>query len=224
MIIIPRTPDLPSLRSVVYSPRELAGLPPISTHSTYRHYPPRCNLLERLPRELQRMVFSELDYQSLIRLSTLNRYFRQTVDPRRMASPLDMAQFVMHAAKDFPQHRPSEKGQDFRPGNFECYICFRVRAPDHFDTFQSQSAYVDNYGQIVRDREPDPRVDRVVLLRRFCIECGVLEGLHAPFDCLTTKTGRDLWVCKCRRIWSKPGCLKCRDCGADCPLRPRRKL
>ncbi|UKZ49323.1 hypothetical protein TrVGV298_003569 [Trichoderma virens] len=181
-------------------------------------------LIERLPQELQRLVFSHLDYQALIHLSTMNRYFHQTINPQRMADPADKAQFVMRAAKDFPQHRPSEKGHDYKPGNFECYICFRVRSPEHFDMLQPQSVYVDVHGHVVRDREPDPRSDRLVMLRRFCISCGVETGIHAPFDCLTTRTGRDLWVCRCRKVWSKPGCLRCPDCQGDCPLRPRRKL
>lgn len=182
------------------------------------------SLIERLPQELQRLVFSHLDYQTLIHLSTMNRYFHQTIDPQGMADPADKAQFVMRAAKDFPQHRPSEKGHDYKPGNFECYVCFRVRSPEHFDMLQPLSVYVDVHGNIVRDREPDPRSDRLVMLRRFCISCGVDTGIHAPFDCLTTRTGRDLWVCRCRKVWSKPGCLRCPDCQGDCPLRPRRKL
>ncbi|KAL6891997.1 hypothetical protein GGI43DRAFT_206642 [Trichoderma evansii] len=182
------------------------------------------SFIERLPPEVQKSVFSYLDYEALIHLSTMNRYFHRTIDPQRMADPTDKAQFIMRAAKDFPQHRPSEKGHDYKPGNFECYICFRVRSPEHFDMLQPQSVYVDIHGQIVRDREPDPRSDRLVNLRRFCISCGVDTGIHAPFDCLTTRTGRDLWVCRCRKVWSKPLCLRCPDCQGDCPLRPRRKL
>lgn len=180
--------------------------------------------IERLPNDLQRKVYSGLDYQSLIHLSTMNRYFHQNIDPQSMADPADKAQFVMRAAKDFPQHRPSEKGHDYKPGNFECYVCFRVRSPEHFDMMQPQHAYVDPHGCLVTDRDPQPGMDRQISLRRFCIECGVREGLHAPFDCLTTRTGRDLWVCKCRRIWAKPGCLRCPDCRGDCPLRPKKKF
>lgn len=180
--------------------------------------------IEQLPRELQQMVFIHLDYQMLIRLSTVNRYFQQIIDPQRMASDADKIQFIMRAAKDFPQHRPSERGHDFRPGNFECYICFRVRSPENFDMLQPQSAFLDLRGCIVQDREPDPRIDVKVMLRRFCIECGVKEGIHASFDCLTTRTGKDLWICNCRKVWSKPGYLRCPDCRGDCPLRPRRKF
>ncbi|XWW92494.1 hypothetical protein V2A60_000417 [Cordyceps javanica] len=180
--------------------------------------------IERLPDNVQSKVYGDLDYQSLIHLSTTNRYFNHTIDPQGMADATDKAQFVMRAAKDFPQHRPSEKGHDYKPGNFECYVCFRVRSPEHFDMLQPQHAYVDHHGRLVTDREPQPGRDRKITLRRFCIECGVKEGLHAPFDCLTTRTGRDLWVCKCRRIWAKPGCLRCPDCRGDCPLRPKKKF
>ncbi|KAH6885954.1 hypothetical protein B0T10DRAFT_530818 [Thelonectria olida] len=178
--------------------------------------------LERLPNELQRLIFSHLDYQSLIYLSTMNRHFHRIVHPQEMADPLDKFQFVMRAAKDFPQHRPSEKGQDHQPGNYECYICFRVRRPEHFDVTQPQSAYVDMLGRVVSEREPGPG-DRLVPMRRFCIECGVKCGLHVPFDCMTTRTGLDLWVCRCKMVWQKPSCLKCPDCGGSCPLRPKRK-
>lgn len=183
----------------------------------------RPSLLEQLPAELQQMVFSSLDYQSLIFLSSTNRFFHRRVDPQALADPSDKLQFVMHAAKDFPQHRPCEKASEYHPGNFECYICFRVRSPDCFDALQAQLAYVDPSGRVVVNREPSPKTDTLVPLRRFCVECGVRTGLHAPADSLTTKTGRELWVCRCWRVWPKPGVLRCPDCGGDCPLRPRKK-
>ncbi|KAF4968436.1 hypothetical protein FZEAL_10394 [Fusarium zealandicum] len=129
------------------------------------------SLLERLPTEVQGIMFSKLDYQSLILLSTVNRHFHCLVDPQRMADPADKFEFVMRAAKDFSQHRPGKKGQDQQPSNFECYICFRVRAPEHFDVFQAPSAFFDPHGRVVSDREPGPG-DRRIYLRRFCIECG----------------------------------------------------
>lgn len=181
------------------------------------------SFIEQLPVELQRMIFTGLDYEALIHLSTTNRYFNNILDPRKMALPEDKLQFVMRAAKDFPQHRPSEKGTEYHPGNFECYICFRVRSPDCFDVHQAQFTYVDRHGQAIRDREASPS-DTLVPLRRFCIECGVRAGLHVPTDNLTTKTGRDLWVCRCWRVWPKPSVLQCPECGGDCPLRPRKKM
>ncbi|KAH7021843.1 hypothetical protein EDB80DRAFT_805311 [Ilyonectria destructans] len=210
MNLLPRQPLGPDVKlPPVYSTPISSSLPSLSRQCQ----PSMPSLLERLPSELQRLVLSNLEYQSLIFLSTMNRHFHRSIDPQEMADPLDKFQFVMRAAKDFPQHRPSEKGQDYQPGNFECYICFRVRAPEHFDTLLPQSTHIDIHGRAVSDRTPGSE-DRLVPLRRFCIECGVKFGLHAPYDCLTTKTGQDLWVCRCR---------KCLDCGGSCPLRPKRK-
>lgn len=175
--------------------------------------------LERLPMKIQNIIFLHLDYQALIFLSTMNSFYKRVIDPASMATSADKFQFVMRAAKDFPQHRPREKSQ----GNFECYICYKIRGPDYFDWLQPQSVFVDEASQIVRDRPPRRGRDREIMLRRFCIECGIKEGLHGPMDCLTTRTGRELWVCHCRQVWEKPNYLRCPQCSGDCPLRPKIK-
>ncbi|KAH6871148.1 hypothetical protein B0T10DRAFT_261967 [Thelonectria olida] len=235
MIVLPRQPPGPEIKlppiypTPLYSPVQPITLLSPGTFSSSSSYslPGQClpsmpSLLERLPNVLQRLVFSNLDYQSLIFLSTVNRHFRRTINPQEMADPLDKFQFVMRAARDFPQHRPIEKGQDHQPGNFECYMCYRVRKPEHFDVLQPQSAYVDVHGRVVSGRELGPG-HRLVPLRRFCIECGIKCGLHVPFGRLATRTGLDLWVCRCRMVWQKPSCVKCPDCGGSCPVRPKRK-
>ncbi|KAI9171876.1 hypothetical protein HJFPF1_01367 [Paramyrothecium foliicola] len=202
MIVLPRMAGFPEPRRRSHGhvivnhkvPRPLCiQVPPVSKPPPTQRAPLMPSLIERLPAEVQQMIFSSLDYQSLIHLSTMNRYFHRRINPQAMANPQDKVAFVMRAVKDFPQHRPTEKGHEYSPGNFECYICFRVRSPDYFDMFQPSSIHVDSYGQIVRDREPRPGFDREVMLRRFCISCGVKEGIHAPFDCMVTRTGRDLW-------------------------------
>ncbi|CAH0056766.1 unnamed protein product [Clonostachys solani] len=177
--------------------------------------------LARLPGEIRRMIFSSLDYHSLIRLSTTSRFFHRTVVPRTLADPLEMLQFVLRAA-NFPQHWPKEKGSNPHPGNFECYICFRIRSPDLFDANQLQQAIIDDQGYVIRGNvSPDTKVVGVSL-RRFCIECGLLAGLHAPSDSLTTKTGVEFWVCKCRKLWPRPAVLMCPVCCDTCPFRLRK--
>lgn len=182
----------------------------------------RASIIERLPAEVREIVFSYLDYQSLIFLSMVNRHFHHSVIPHQIASPLDKFSFIMRAAKDFPQHRSSETRKRHQPGNYECYYCFRVRAPEHFDVLQDTRAYFDPQGRVVSGRCPGPG-DKLVELRRFCIECGIRTGLHQPSDCLETKTGQNLWVCNCRIVWQKPDCLRCPDCSSTCPLRPKKK-
>lgn len=179
--------------------------------------------MERLPGYLQGIIFDLLDYQSLIRLSTMNRHFNRMVDPQRMATTDDKMEFIMRAAREFPQHRPSVKRGNEKPGNFECYVCFRVRSPEHFAMIQPRYAFVDTHGHLVTDRSPIAGIDIQISLRRFCIDCGVLEGLHAPFDAITTHTGLESWVCRCRRMWRNTECLQCPDCRSNCPLRPKQK-
>ncbi|EKJ71317.1 hypothetical protein FPSE_08556 [Fusarium pseudograminearum CS3096] len=182
----------------------------------------RVSMIERLPAEVRDIILSHLDYQSLIFLSMVNQHFHRSVVPQTIASPLDKFSFIMRAAKDFPQHRSSETRNKHQPGNSECYYCFRVRAPEHFDVLQATIAYFDPQGRVVSGRLPGPE-DKPAELRRFCIECGIKTGLHQPSDCLETKTGQNLWVCGCRRVWQKPECLRCPDCSSTCPLRPKKK-
>ncbi|PKS08664.1 hypothetical protein jhhlp_004717 [Lomentospora prolificans] len=159
---------------------------------------------ERLPPELQREIFSYLDYQSLIALSCVNSYLHRTVNPQ--TAPIeDKFAFVMRAENYFPKHFPVVVQGQERPGNFACYICFRVREPVHFDAEQPHSIYVNERGEKVRSLPKATPNDnsnggpasstthRLVTLRRFCIECGVRHGLHAPGDSIFTKLRQELW-------------------------------
>jgi hypothetical protein len=186
------------------------------------HRFPKPSFIERLPRDVQRLIFSHLDYQSLIFLSMTNRHFHLSVDPQRIATQQDKFEFVMRAANNFKKHWPRENKKDRRLGNSECYWCYRVRAPEHFDVLQAKTAYLDPRGRVILDRDARPG-DKPIALRRFCIDCGVKNKLHVPFDCLETKTGQDLWICKCREVWQKPDCLRCPNCLSSCPFTQRRR-
>ncbi|SPO06128.1 uncharacterized protein DNG_08817 [Cephalotrichum gorgonifer] len=238
---LPPLPRPHPMRATMYHalptpPPSLSPSPP----TTYRPMGPdrsyRFNF-ERLPPELQREILSRLDYQSLIALSCTNRYLNQTVDPAHLADPADKFAFVMRAENYFPRHFPVVVQGQERPGNFACYVCFRVRGPAHFDADQPHSIYVNDRGERVDGLAPLRGADgkpsqaralpppgcKLVSLRRFCIECGVRHGLHQPGDSLFTKLRQELWVCRCRMVWQKPTCLKCTRCGGDCPLRAKAK-
>jgi hypothetical protein len=189
-------------------------------------------LFERLPPEIWQDIYSRLDYQSLIRLGRAYRFFQRTVDPQN-APWLDKLAFVMRAEKDFAQHFPRYiQGQE-HPGNFACYRCWRVRVPEYFDVKQPHTVHLDHNGRYIKilddhkDQWPHgkPQGTSVVTLRRFCIECGVRDGIHAPGDLLETRMGQEFWVCSCRTVWPKPSVLKCNDCGTNCPFKAtsRRK-
>uniref|UniRef100_A0A8H7N7C9 F-box domain-containing protein n=1 Tax=Bionectria ochroleuca TaxID=29856 RepID=A0A8H7N7C9_BIOOC len=71
--------------------------------------PGSCSLA-RLPGEIRRMIFSSLDYHSLIRLSTTSQFFHRTVVPQTLADPLEMLQFVGRAM-NFPSTGPRREVQ-----------------------------------------------------------------------------------------------------------------
>jgi hypothetical protein len=219
--------------SLLYAPAPTPSMatPPPRTMSAFR-FP-----FERLPAELRLKILTSLDYPTLLALAQANRFLHQAVNPQAVASLASKFSFVMEAENHFSKHFPGVVQGQEHPGNYACYACFRVRGPAHFDAEQPHTIYVDEKGQRIRE-PPKPQVSaasdgagpegirlsaRAVTLRRFCIECGVREGLHLPGDLLVTKLRQELWVCKCRVVWEKPTCLKCTRCGGDCPLRPRGK-
>jgi hypothetical protein len=184
---------------------------------------------ERLPPEILQRICTSLDYPTLISLSQANSFLQKMADPRAMASPASKFEFVVHAENFYSKHFPTVR--DEHPGNFACYICFRVRDPAYFDAEQPHTIYVDAKGQRIRDRTKQKEVGgegragdaeqsvTTVPLRRFCVECGVEEGLHRPGDLLLTKLQQELWVCKCWVVREKSACLRCPQCGGDCRLR-----
>ncbi|EJP62042.1 uncharacterized protein BBA_08966 [Beauveria bassiana ARSEF 2860] len=100
--------------------------------------------------DVQRIIFSHLDYQSLIFLSQTSHHFHQMARPE-LADQQDQLQFVMRAEKEFKQHFPNEKS----PGNFACYFCYRVLQADSFREDQAHEAFLDCDGSFVLDVKPE---------------------------------------------------------------------
>ena len=178
------------------------------------------SLFEKLPPELQRDIFKQLDYKTLINLSQCSRFLAKAVDPQS-ALWHDKFAFTLRAENYFKKHFPGQINGRETLGNFACYFCFRVRGPYHFDQSQPVLFTTPRAGWYRKVTDEDLRTGRAknaVSLRRFCIECGVKHGIHQPGDLLRTKTGQELWVCHCWRIWTKPTHLRCNRCQANCPF------
>lgn len=206
--------------------------------------PGRASILERLPPELLGEVTSQLGYGDLIALSQASRRLRAAVDPSRAPAAEKFA-FVLRAEKDFARNAAS--------GSFACYVCYRVRGPAYFADSLSQpltarcrtSAAASRRGSGISaggssgepggssvtgvdpndDEDEGPRREevKVVALRRFCIECGVREGLHEPGARICTRLGEDRWVCWCQprpKVHDYDVALRCVGCQRTCPLRP----
>ncbi|EJP69817.1 uncharacterized protein BBA_00686 [Beauveria bassiana ARSEF 2860] len=132
--------------------------------------------------EIQKMIFSHLDYQSLILLSQARHHFYEVARPEQ-ASPQDKFQFVMRAEKEFKQHFPNENS----PGHFACYFCYRVFQADCFRGDQALEAFVDCNGEFVLETKPENATKYAkVQLRRYCKTCGCDIG----FDRLVQRTTR----------------------------------
>ncbi|KAM3541854.1 hypothetical protein ARSEF1564_005222 [Beauveria bassiana] len=128
--------------------------------------------------DIQRMIFSHLDYQSLIFLSQTSHHFHQMARPE-LADQQDQFQFVMRAEKEFKQHFPNEKS----PGNFACYFCYRVLQADSFSEDQAHEAFVDFDGNFVLDVKPENAAKYLkVQLRRYCKSCGCKNGFDSFRD------------------------------------------
>ena len=170
-----------------------------------------CSFLAYLPSNILSIICSYLDYQSLIYLSTTNRAFHRSIDPVALSNPYDRMAFIMRAARDFPQHRPSTTNA----GNFECYVCYRVRGYRYFARNQRHRAWFDQYGNLVNDYQ-DHSEHHERNLRRYCYECGIKTGLETPDNVLSLMSGTDVWICLCGQMFDNtisvsPCCYKFRN-------------
>ncbi|KKA26781.1 hypothetical protein TD95_003156 [Thielaviopsis punctulata] len=194
------------------------------------------SVFERLPAEINDMIFSHLDYKSRISLSQVSRFMNRSVNPQ-LAPFQDKFSFVMNAELNFRRHWPviCEDDEDDNgdihehPGNFACYVCFRVRGPNHFDDHQKEAYYLPPQALstqspplsgkqfVVAPTAAVPQAQPTVL-RRYCIDCGIHFGLHKPGDVIITKDQKELRVCACRRTGpntSEKQCLHCQNSGPE---------
>ncbi len=114
--------------------------------------------------DIRKMIFSHLDYQSLIFLSQASHHFYEVARPEQ-ASPQDKFQFVMRAEKEFKQHFENKNS----PGNLACYFCYRVFQADCLRGDQALEAFVDCNGEFVFETKPENATKYTkVQLRRYC--------------------------------------------------------
>ncbi|KAK3939653.1 hypothetical protein QBC46DRAFT_262651 [Diplogelasinospora grovesii] len=112
-------------------------------------YSPRPSRLQQLPIHILLEIQKHLGYLGSISLKCVNRYFKEIIDPT-LCSVDDKIEGVMYAEQNFRQHYPGRlsalpAGDERRgkrewelknPGNFGCYHCFRVLAPEQFELFK----------------------------------------------------------------------------------------
>lgn len=131
------------------------------------------DMLQRLPPELQARAIDSLDYQSRIRLTQVNRYFSQFVEPQNC--PVTLKEDFVRAAQRWAKHNRlqvfiSDAGGrviSWASNAFACYCCFRVRPQKCFSTRQTTRAR----------SKISPRDGRAGA-KRFCLECGIEKAYY----------------------------------------------
>ncbi|KAK1585266.1 uncharacterized protein LY79DRAFT_274982 [Colletotrichum navitas] len=106
-----------------------------------------------------------------------------------------------------------------------CYRCYTLKPKGAFEDKPhhiivsphgglSMYAYTTQDLPVIRQGES--------ILRRFCIECGVRDGLYPSTELVHSMTGDRWWVCECRHLhWISPpeSYVRCRRCLAKSGFR-----
>ncbi|KAK1676548.1 hypothetical protein BDP55DRAFT_106076 [Colletotrichum godetiae] len=129
--------------------------------------------------------------------------------------------------------KSQESGTTASPKGYGCYRCHTIKPeaafeklPDYF-VVSSAGCIVGRYagkadGDKEQSRLPTLRSGEG-LLRRFCIECGVRDGLYEKRKLITSLTEERWSVCDCRRLhWvpSNASYIECEHCLVKSAFRP----
>jgi hypothetical protein len=171
-------------------------------------YPPRIhmsgtanNWLDRIPHDTLDRITQYLSYEDRIYLRQQTRALYAAVNPQAAPWTSKVA-FVLHAERDFVQH------DDKHGRNIGCYTCFTVQPAREFAQNQRTQAFR-------RDLPGRPLVN----LHRFCIRCGIKEGLHVPGDLLRRKNAEYSWICGCLEPRDHDLVPTCGICRRNAPMR-----
>ncbi|KAM0276848.1 hypothetical protein ACHAQH_006324 [Verticillium albo-atrum] len=97
-----------------------------------------------LPDNVRDRLFQHLDYTTSCNLAMVCRFFADSMQPWQ-ATLEDKVAAVFHAERYFPQHFPGtindrDEHKSESQGNLGCFLCHRVRGPEHFDSEQPTTA------------------------------------------------------------------------------------
>ncbi|GKT65080.1 hypothetical protein ColTof3_12419 [Colletotrichum tofieldiae] len=101
---------------------------------------------------------------------------------------------------------------------YACYRCYTLQPKAAFED-KPPPIVVSSCGRLnmhdgARDL-PAIRQQGGRLLRRYCIECGIKDGLYPNRALITSMSGDKWWVCECRHLhWVPPNepYIECRRC------------
>ncbi|KAG7121623.1 hypothetical protein HYQ45_014457 [Verticillium longisporum] len=146
-----------------------------------------------LPEPVRDCLFQHLDYTTSCNLAMVCRFFADSVQPWK-ADVEDKVAAVFQAERYFAQHFPGTCHDRDDPkaetqGNFGCFLCHRVRGPEHFDSEQPATAIMHQMGL---------RPDVIARSRRTYRACAPDKCVQHAAVAGGARGDRDLWLCSCR--------------------------
>ncbi|EFQ31900.1 hypothetical protein CGRA01v4_13067 [Colletotrichum graminicola] len=106
-----------------------------------------------------------------------------------------------------------------------CYRCYTLKPKGAFED-KPHHIIVSPHGRLTKHAYTDKDLPVIrrgeSLLRRFCIECGVRDGIYPSTELVFSMTGDKWWVCECRHLhWISPpeSYVECRRCLAKSGFR-----
>ncbi|KAK2061432.1 hypothetical protein LY76DRAFT_367139 [Colletotrichum caudatum] len=152
------------------------------------------------------------------------RWRAQHYDPLYATESCKLA-FLIQVEKQWGENPKTSWGEDSEVQEHACYRCYTLQPKAAFEE-KPHHVLVSPHGlRFVHADTKDPIAVRrgESLLRRFCIECGVRDGLYPNTELVTSMTNDKWWLCECRRLhWKSPDAphVECRRCLGKSGYRP----
>ncbi|WQF76962.1 hypothetical protein CDEST_01976 [Colletotrichum destructivum] len=127
---------------------------------------------------------------------------------------------IQKAIADYKHEKnKTNKGEGQRPpmSQYGCYRCYTLQPEAAFEA-NPPHVVVFPCGRLTMykgENDLPAFQGGAHLLRRYCIECGVRDGLYLDNVLVESMTNQKWWVCKCRRIhWVSPSksYVECEGC------------
>ncbi|KAK1996479.1 hypothetical protein LX36DRAFT_111800 [Colletotrichum falcatum] len=151
------------------------------------------------------------------------RWRAQHYDPLYATESCKLA-FLIQVELQRGERPGNTGGEELELREHACYRCYTLQPEAAFEDKPHHILVSPHGGLSMHDGTKDLPVIRrgETLLRRFCIQCGVRDGLYPNMSRATSMTGDTWWVCECRHLhWVPPyeSYVECRRCLRKNPLR-----
>ncbi|KZL66193.1 hypothetical protein CI238_09972 [Colletotrichum incanum] len=211
------SPIIPALPVQITPDAPYTGAPTLTrTYHDFSHF------LRVMNPGVRQTAFEEIKDT---RLSGEERWRNQHYNPLYATEACKIAFLIQAESPRHAKSRQDALGEGKNKSKIEepemreyaCYRCYTLQPKAAFED-KPPPIVVSSCGRLsMHDGARDLPVMRQGerLLRRYCIECGIKDGLYPDRALITSKTGDKWWVCECRHLhWVPPNepYIECRRC------------